>query len=265
MRFAVLALAFGAVLAVGSAAGQTTSMVPLYDHIVIVVEENHDYAEIIGSGAAPYINALASSGALLTNYHAVAHPSEPNYFALYAGSTFGVADDNFHSEHGPSLFTILRNSGLEFVGYVDPGATDMNHEPWKYFPEGISVEKNFITGFPHHDFSKLPKVSFVIPNLNNDMHDGPIAKGDRWLEVHLGAYAQWAGSNNSLLIVTFDENDGRPGNHTAAVLYGGHIAPATADGHRYSHYNLLSTVLAAANLTGPRRAATAGHFQVFQP
>ena len=68
----------------------TGSSVPQYDHIVVVMEENKNYNQIIGSSLAPYINALANSGASLTNYHALVHPSQPNYFALYAGSTFGV-------------------------------------------------------------------------------------------------------------------------------------------------------------------------------
>ena len=84
-----------------------TTYTPAYDHIVVVVEENHSYAEIIGNSQAAYINALATGGALLTNYHAVAHPSQPNYLALYAGSTFGVQDNSDHSEPDPTLGSIL--------------------------------------------------------------------------------------------------------------------------------------------------------------
>ena len=60
---------------------------PAFDHIVVVVEENHAYNEIVGNAQAPYLNSLASGGALLTNYHAVAHPSEPNYLAKGASSS----------------------------------------------------------------------------------------------------------------------------------------------------------------------------------
>src|SRR6185295_9638920 len=88
-----------------------------YDHIVVVVEENHSASEIIGNPQAPYINALASGGALLTNYHAVTHPSQPNYFALYAGSTFGVQDSGDHTLPDPTLATILQDSGRNFIGY----------------------------------------------------------------------------------------------------------------------------------------------------
>ena len=75
---------------------------PSFAHIVVVVEENHSFSEIVGNPQAPYINSLASAGVLLTNYHAVSHPSEPNYFALYAGSTFGVQDDGNYSEPDPN-------------------------------------------------------------------------------------------------------------------------------------------------------------------
>ena len=60
---------------------------PHFDHIVVAIEENRGYSEIIGSGSTPYINALASQGALFTNSHATQHPSGPNYLSLFAGST----------------------------------------------------------------------------------------------------------------------------------------------------------------------------------
>ena len=74
--------------------GQGATMLPRPDHVVLVIEENHAYSEIIGSSSAPYINSLASQGAILANSHAVTHPSEPNYLALFAGSTFGLSDNS---------------------------------------------------------------------------------------------------------------------------------------------------------------------------
>jgi hypothetical protein len=66
---------------------------PHYDHIEIVVEENHAASQIIGNKSAPFINALAAGDALMTQSYAVAHPSQPNYLALFAGDTFGVDSD----------------------------------------------------------------------------------------------------------------------------------------------------------------------------
>jgi hypothetical protein len=159
--------------------------VPAYDHIVVVIMENHDENEIIGNVQAPYINSLAAGGALLTDYTAITHPSQPNYFALYAGSTFGTADDNPHAEPDPTLDTILTGAGKTFTGYVEQLGSDINHNPWDSFPEGASVQQDFSL-FPttaSGDFAALPTVSFVIPGVGDDMHNGSIAQGDTWLSA----------------------------------------------------------------------------------
>ena len=229
----------------------TANATPPFAHIVVVVEENHSFSEIVGNLQAPYINSLASAGVLLTNYHAVSHPSEPNYFALYAGSTFGVQDDGNYSEPDPTLATILQGNGESFIGYVESGSP-RQHNPWESFPEG-SVERNMST-FPANDFSQLPNVSFVIPNLNDDMHDGTVAQADQWLSINIGAYAQWAVTHQSLLMVIWDEDDGTEGNQVPAILYGANIVPG-AYNDAYTHYNLLHTLLDASGLSAPRNAA----------
>jgi hypothetical protein len=225
---------------------------PPFAHIVVVVEENHSFSEIVGNLQAPYINSLASAGVLLTNYHAVSHPSEPNYFALYAGSTFGVQDDGNYSEPDPTLATILQGNGESFIGYVESGSP-RQHNPWESFPEGMSVERNMST-FPANDFSQLPDVSFVVPNLNDDMHDGTVAQADQWLSINIGAYAQWAVTHQSLLMVVWDEDDETEGNQVPAILYGANIVPG-AYNDAYTHYNLLHTLLDASGLSAPRNAA----------
>lgn len=226
---------------------------PSFDHIVVVVEENHSYTGIIGNGQAPYINSLANGGALLTNYHAVTHPSQPNYFALYAGSTFGVADDANHTEPGPTLASVLQGAGKTFAGFIDSGSP-RKHNPWESFPEGVTVERNF-SAFPS-DYSLLPTVSFVIPNQLHDMHDGTIAQGDQWLQSNLGGYAQWTATHNSLLVVVWDEDDFLGTNQVPAILYGAHVNPGQY-AESYNHYDLLKTILAAYQLSAPNNAAGA--------
>ena len=234
---------------------------PQFDHIVVVMMENHGFSEIIGRPEAPYINSLATGGALLNNYNAVAHPSEPNYFALYAGDTFGITDDNHYTEPGPTLNSILQAAGKTFTGYVESGGTSYDHNPWESFPEGFTVEKSF-SAFPTADFSALPTVSFVIPNLNNDMHNGTVQQGDTWLQNNLDRYAVWAKANNSLLIVQWDESDSGSTNQVASIFSGAHVVPGVY-GAAYNNYNILSTVLAASQLTGPRNAAAAVPVDVF--
>ena len=86
-----------AVFVAASAAPVVTTVqaagVPAFDHVFVIVMENHAYSEIIGSSAAPYTNSLLASGALATNYHGVTHPSLPNYLALAGGSTYGITSD----------------------------------------------------------------------------------------------------------------------------------------------------------------------------
>jgi Phosphoesterase family/FG-GAP-like repeat len=228
---------------------------PPFAHIIVVMEENHSFAEIIGNAQAPYINSLANAGALLTNYHAIAHPSEPNYFAIYAGSTFGVTDDGTYSEPDPTLATVLQGAGQSFIGYVKSGSP-RKHNPWESFPEGMTVERDFTT-FPT-DFTQLPKVAFVIPNLNDDMHDGTIAQADQWLKTNIDAYAQWALTHNSLLIVVWDEDDGSQSNQVPAIVYGAHVVPGFY-GDAYTHYDVLRTLLNASGLgsSAPNNAAQA--------
>ena len=93
------------------------------------------------------------------------------------------------------------------------------------------------------DFSKLPTVSFVVPNLCHDMHDCSVKDGDHWLAQNIDPYARWARTHNSLLIVTFDESeaDGDRDNHIATVAVGERVMPGPVT-ERTDHYRLLRTI-----------------------
>ena len=240
----------------------------IYSHIVMVVLENKDYTDLVGSSAAPYINnTLIAGGKLLTNYVAISHPSEPNYDALYFGSDFGVTDDNVHTQSPPDLFTVLNAAGKTFVGYDErPTATPLGkHDPWRFAPEGTSVEQDFVN-FPTTSagFSALPIVSWVIPNQADDMHDGTIQAGDSWLQTHIDPYAQWAKTNNSLLIVTVDENASNVDpNQVMTVLYGANVTAGSQDSTAYNHYSTLASTIVRVGISqssAPRNAATATLF-----
>src|SRR5262249_46488715 len=129
-------------------------------------------------------------------------------------------------------------------------------DPWLSFPEGASVQQNF-TAFPSGNFANLPTVSFVMPNLDDDMDAGTVGQGDTWLRSNLGAYAQWALNNNSLLIITTnDDGDHSQGNNVSTVLYGANVTPGTSAAS-YNHYDLLNTLLTGYGLTAPNSAASA--------
>jgi hypothetical protein len=225
----------------GSSSGSgscSAGTIPAFDHVVLVMEENHGYSEIIGSSEAPYINSLASHGALFTDSFAIGHPSEPNYFGLFSGSDWGIADDNDYNFPGPTLAGELNGKGKTFVGYIDSGSP-RHHNPWESFADSQNVEQPF-SSFPS-DFTKLPLVSWVIPNLNNDMHDGTIQQGDGWLQSNLSAYATWAQTHNSLLIVTWDEDDSGGNNQIATIFFGANVITGQYN-ELINHYNVLRTL-----------------------
>jgi phosphatidylinositol-3-phosphatase len=250
-------------------AGVQRAAVPEPAHTVVVVMENHTYADIIGNPAAPFINDLARRGALFTSSGAITHPSEPNYLALFSGSTQGVADDGCpYRFAAPNLAADLIKAGKTFAGYAEdlpgPGSQVCSagdyarkHVPWADFsnvPGSVSLP---FTSFPATAFARLPSVSFVIPNLCHDMHDCGVAAGDAWLRANIGPYADWAMRHHSLLILTWDEDDGSQANHITTIFAGqkvrsGHYAePIT-------HYNVLATIEAAYRLPRDAQAASAG-------
>jgi hypothetical protein len=102
-----------------------------------------------------------------------------------------------------------------------------------------SINQPF-TAFPA-DYNQLPTVSFVIPNLDHDMHNGTISQGDQWLRDHLGIYANWSYAHHSLLIVTWDENDGAAANQIPTILVGTSLLSGT-DGTHTTHYTVLRTI-----------------------
>ncbi len=226
---------------------------PAPAHVVIVMLENKSYADLIGNPDAAYINSLAKGGALFTNSHAVTHPSQPNYLALFAGSTEGVADDDGPlSFAGPDLASELAAAGKTFTGYSEElpaaGSTVLTyqdyarkHNPWSDFTDVPAADNQPYSAFPTN-YATLPTVSIVIPDLDDDMHDGTIAEGDSWLQANLGPYATWAKANNSLLVVTCDEDDDTDTvNQIPTIFYGGPVATGTY-GENINHYNVLRTI-----------------------
>src|SRR5258708_15506415 len=221
-------------------------------HVVVVVLENHSFDQIVHRHRAPFINHLATDGALFVNAFAVSHPSQPNYFALFSGSTQGISDNEDHTFDEPTLASALNGAGKSFVGYVETGSP-RKHNPWESFVNARATQPNF-SEFPR-DFTRLPTISFVIPDLNHDVHDGSARVGDTWLKVHFGGYAEWAKTYNSLLIITFDEDDNSPKNHIPTIIYGAHGRPSEY-AKFISHYNELTTLLALYGLTPFAEAAT---------
>jgi len=237
------------------------------DHVIVVMEENHSFSSIIGSSSAPYINSLAQQGALFTQSFAIEHPSQPNYLDLFSGSNQGITDDSCpHTFSGENLGSELTAAGLSFTGFSEDlpsagstvctsGAYARKHSPWINFSNVATSANQPFTSFPT-DLTTLPTLSFVIPNLNDDMHDGTIAQGDTWLQQHINGYVQFAQTHNSLLIVTWDEDDNSSSNQIPTIF----IGPMVKQGQfseTVNHFNVLRTLEDLYGLTHVGSAATA--------
>jgi acid phosphatase len=289
----LFAVSLTIVFAVPTEAGP---IVPAYDHIVVVIMENHGYDQIVGNPNAPYINnTLIPGGALFTDSHAVTHPSQPNYIALFSGSTQGVTGDPNISGmvppnqpqwplNAPNLGAQLLNSGKTYAGYsenlpgvgstadtADGGLYAAKHNATVMFQNGVGSNQplngNLLpssvnlpyTSFPDaNHFDQLPSVAFVAPNQVNDMHNGndpqAIINGDTRLGNNIESYRQWANTHNSLLIVTWDEDEFTTANHIATIFDGAHVLPGQY-GETINHYNVLRTIEAANGLPGIGGAA----------
>jgi hypothetical protein len=266
-----------------------SASLPVYDHIVIVIEENKDYDQIVDNSAAPYINGtLRAQGANFTQMYGEEHHSQGNYFWLFSGSNQGVGfvdaipPNCFNSS---SLMSQLIGGGHTFKGYSEDlpaigfrgkssGLYARKHVPWISFctmPDGKTAADSsnlrFKEDFPS-DYDSLPTVSFVIPNMVNDMHNGAVpasvTAGDTWLRKYLDGYYNWAKDHNSLLIVTFDESDKAPllggltnpadpipykRNQITTIFAGAHIKPGDYDEKKgITHVNVLRTIEAMYKL-----------------
>ncbi len=251
-----------------SAVPSVVGAIPRPDHVVIVILENKNFSSISGNGGAPYWNALAAQGASFSNSFAITHPSQPNYVALFSGGQHGITDDSCpHAIHGaPNLASQLVDGGFTFAGYSEAMPSDgytgcstgryaRKHNPWVNFDTVPASSNLRYDRFPS-DYAHLPTLSFVIPDMCNDMHDCSVATGDTWMRTHLDGYAHWAKAHNSLLIVTFDEDDFTSVNRIATVFVGQSVRQGVYP-ERITHYNVLRTLEDAYGLAPLGNAAAA--------
>jgi acid phosphatase len=123
------------------------------------------------------------------------------------------------------------------------GAYHRKHNPvsnWQGTRLAAGLNKRFVD-FPQ-DFSKLPTISFIIPDQDNDMHDGSFEAADDWLKTRIAPYANWAMEHNSLLILTWDEDNYQADNHIVTILVGP-MVKAGKSAQRINHYSVLRTLL----------------------
>src|SRR5581483_7271279 len=194
-------------------------------HIVLIVEENHSYSDVIGNSAMPYLNSLASQYSLATQYYANAHPSIGNYFMLTTGQLVSVDDAFTGTTNADNIVRILNGAGktwkayeesIPSVGYLggNTGAYLKRHDPFSYFSDVINDSNEAAHLVPFSQFSadlaanSLPNFAFVAPNINDDAHNGTLQQADSWLKANIGPLVgSTQFQQDGLLIIVFDEGD----------------------------------------------------------
>ena len=203
--------------------GALIAQVPKSNHVVVVLEENHGYSSVIGNAAMPYLNSLATKNALATQYYANTHPSIGNYFMMTTGQIITNNDSYSGTVSADNIVRHLLTAGktwksyaenLPSVGYTggDTGSYLRHHNPFTYFSDvfNSSVEKQNLVPFTQFasdlNNNRLPDFSFVVPNLNNDAHNGTLAQADSWLKAHIAPLlSNPAFQQDGILIILFDE------------------------------------------------------------
>ena len=262
---------------------------PHPDHIVVCIMENHPYNSLVannsifGNPAAPYINALTtdSGSANFTNMHAIEHPSQPNYLDMFSGSNQGMTTDNLPTNYPfttPNLARQLIDSSLTYIAYSEDLPSvgfdgDYNSYARKHNPvtnwvgtgtnQVDSTLNQPLTAFPSPTgYDSLPTVAYVVPNKDNDMHNGTdparITLADTWLQTHLDSYIQWAKTHNSLFILTWDEDDGTSAallSNQIPTIFVGEMVKTGQYSENINHFNVLRTIEDMYNLGHAGQAA----------
>jgi phosphatidylinositol-3-phosphatase len=232
-----------------------------YAHVVVVVMENHDYGSVIGSSQAPFTNKLAHACGLATAYHAVTHPSLPNYLAITSGSTAGITSDcTLCRSTLPSIFGQAAGHGLGWRAYEEamPVACDrvsvgryvVRHNPPLYYTRlrrtcaGSDVPAGTLAAGRLRGAllrNTLPGYAFVTPDMCHDTHDCPVAAGDAWLQTFFGLVARNHAYRAGRVAVFVVWDEGVTGNHVPAIAVSPFVPPGTRSAARLGHYSLLRT------------------------
>ena len=238
--------------------------VPAHDHIVIVIMENKSFGV---ASAQPYTQTLMAQGATFNRSFGVAHPSQPNYFALFAGSTLGVTTDACPAPGSPfsaeNLAHALVTAGktwraysenlptaggtaCSYDGNASSGLYTRKHDPWTYFTNVDHQNER-----PYADLATdiaanaLPNLVFVIPNNCHNGHNSSTpgcgaADADYWLSQNVPQILAALGPNG-LFVLTWDEDDNASGNRILTVFVGPHVQPGVVSNVSVSHYTMVRT------------------------
>jgi acid phosphatase len=263
-------------VACGGGSGQSFPQAPLpagqptFTHVVLIVEENHGYSEVVGSSDMPYLNGLISQYGLAAQYYANAHPSIPNYLMLTTGQ-IETFDDSFSGTiNDDNVVRELVKAGKSWKAYEesipDPGYLGgdqgnyvRRHNPFSYLSDVQNDSTQAANIVPFTQFAadlandSLPQYAFIEPNVDNDAHDGTLAAADSWLQNNVSALLSNPSFQSSgLLVITFDESEKsdiqKGGGHVATVIISSQAKKGFQSQTMYQHQSLLRLILASSGV-----------------
>lgn len=272
---------------------------PTHDvrHVFLVVEENKNYSDVVGSSDMPYLNSLIQKYAVASNFYANGLESLPNYFMLTTGDTISkdasysgtVTQDNIVRELTANKKTWkVYAESLPSVGYLGPDQPPYIrvHNPFTYFSEvkDSSEQRNNIVPFTRlaADLAAgaLPDYGFIVPNNSSNSHDCPpdmpncdlsdtLQYADQWLKTNVAPLLANADfQDHGLLIITWDESRTdvtvNGGGHVATVLVGATVKPGFTSSTLYQHQSTLRLTMRLLGLKSyPAQAASAPDMDEF--
>lgn len=249
--------------AAASPGGSAPSGLPDFAHVYVIVLENRGYPDIVGNSSAPYFNGLLHRYASLTDMFGETHPSQPNYFALFSGSTQGATTDGTYNLPARNLADQLESHGRTwavfaqnvpygcYTGGTSSGGADgsgtyaRKHNPAISFTNisGNPGRCSHITDFAHFD-PAAADFELIIPNLCNDMHDCSTSHGDQFLASFVPRITGSAAFANSVLFITFDEGttNAYGGGRIATAVISPLVRPGSVDPELLHHYAIVRTI-----------------------
>jgi len=259
----------------GTANAQTTVTVqggiPVFGHVILVIEENHSYSSVIGNSSMPYLNSLAQKYGLATSYFANTHPSIGNYFELTTGQIITNDDGYTGTVSADNVVRHLLSAGktwkayaegLPSVGYIggDVYPYAKHHNPFSYLTDVVDSQNQLQNLVPFSEFggdlnnNQLPQFSYVVPNMLDDGHDGSLYQADGWLQANIAPLIGSATfQKDGLLVILFDESfasDIAHGGGQVAMLV---ISPWAKNGYKsttfYQHQNTCRLLMEGLGLT----------------
>ena len=261
----LLTLLLGAHPAPAAAAPNSVTVYNI-QHVFLVVMENHGYSKVWNTSATPYTTALAKRYATASNYHALTHPSLPNYLMMYAGSHYGITQNCIPSAtcHIKALHLgdLLGARKIRWKGYmesmpapctlINSGRYAVRHNPFVYFDDmRLNLKRCRMRIVPMTALSSdlssaltTPRFAMIIPDVCNDTHNCSIATGDRWLKAHVPPILNSPACtrHRCLIILTWDEDNGHENNHVLTVFAGSAARLGAVSTRWYNHYSLLRTI-----------------------